>query len=133
MEEKNILYKGSAVIQKSPKGTILSLLEIAAMWIAIIFFAKYLPFAWVFEIGAIILSAILINRLLNKGTFTKTYILYEDNLTVLTRYGFIEKESSVHPFKASVFTDTAIITDGVKYPFYPDEKLKEILKTKTTS
>ncbi len=133
MEEKKELYRGSAIIQKSPKDTIISLLGIAVMWAAIIFLAKNLPFAWAFEVAAIIISAVLINKLLNKGTFTKTYVLYEDCLVILTRYGFIEKESSIHPFEASAFTDTSITTDGVKYPFYPDEKLKKILKETTAS
>lgn len=133
MEEKEILYKGAAIVQKSPKDTIISLVSIAVMWLIIIFFAKYLPFEWVFELGAIIISAILINKLLNKGTFTKTYILYEDELVVMTRYGFIEKESSIHPLATSEFTEKHIVTDGVKYPFYPDKELIKILKEKTAS
>lgn len=133
MEEKEILYKGAAIIQKSPKETIVSLLGIAAMWSGIVLFSKFLPFQWAFSLAAIIISAILINKLLNKGTFTKTYILYEDRLVVMTRYGFIEKESSIHPLSSSKFTQTHIITDGVKYPFFPDNELKEILKSKTIS
>lgn len=133
MEEKEILYKGAAIIQKSPKETIFSLIGIGAMWAGIVIFSNFLPFQWAFSLAAIIISAILINKLLNKGTFTKTYVLYEDKLIVITRYGLIEKESSVHPISTSKFTEKFIITDGVKYPFYPDENLKEILKTKTAS
>ncbi len=133
MEEKEILYKGAAIVQKSPKETIFSLIGIGAMWAGIVIFSNFLPFQWAFSLAAIIISAILINKLLNKGTFTKTYVLYEDKLIVITRYGLIEKESSVHPISTSKFTEKFIITDGVKYPFYPDENLKEILKTKTTS
>ncbi len=133
MEEKEILYKGAAIVQKSPKETIFSLIGIAAMWAAIFIFSKFLPFEWAFQIGAIVVSAIFINRLLNKGTFTKTYILYEDSLVVMTKYGLIEKESSVHPLSTSEFTEKTIITDGVKYPFYPDEELIKILKEKTAS
>ena len=133
MEEKEILYKGAAIVQKSPKETIFSLIGIAAMWAAVFIFSKFLPFEWAFQIGAIVVSAILINRLLNKGTFTKTYILYEEELVVMTRYGLIEKESSIHPLVTSEFTEKYIITDGVKYPFYPDEELIKILKEKTAS
>ncbi len=133
MEEREILYKGAAIVQKSPKKTIFSLTGIGVMWAVVFLFSKYLPFKWAFQIGAIVVSAVLINKLLNKGTFSKTYILYEDELVVMTRYGLIEKESSIHPLKSSRFTEKFIITDGVKYPFYPDDKLKEILKIKTTS
>ncbi len=133
MEEKEIIYKGSAVKQKSPKETIISLVGIGVMWAAVFIFSRYLPFQGVLQIIGIAVSAVLINRLLNKGTFSKTYILYEDELVVMTRYGLIEKESSIHPLSTSVFTDTSITTDGVKYPFYPDDTLKEILKTKTAS
>lgn len=133
MEEKEILYKGSAMIKKNPLQTILSLSGICVLWVAVCFFSEFLPFKWLWQIAAIIFSAVFINKLLNKGTFTKTYILYEDKLVVITRYGLIEKESSVHPFSSSVFTETTITTDGVKYPFYPDKELIRILKTKTAS
>ena len=133
MEEQTILYKGAAIGQKSPKETIMSLLGIAAMWAGIVLFSKFLPFQWAFSLISIIISAILINRLLNKGTFRKTYILYEDKLVVMTKYGLIEKESSIHPISSSQFTQTYIVTDGVKYPFYPDDELKEMLKSKTAS
>ena len=133
MEEEKILYKGAAIVQKSPKETILSLLGIGAMWAGIVLFSNFLPFQWAFSLAAIIISAILINRLLNKGTFTKTYILYEDKLVVMTKYGLIEKESSIHPLATSEFTEKLIITDGVKCPFSPDEELIKILKEKTAS
>ncbi len=133
MEEKEIIYKGAAITKKSPLQTILSLAGICVLWIAVCFFSEFLPFKWLWQIAAIIFSAVFINKLLNKGTFSKTYVLYEDKLVVITRYGLVEKESSVHPLESSIFTEDTITTDGVKYPFYPDKELIKILKAKTTS
>ena len=134
MEEKAMIYKGAANNKGSVKDTVIPLICVAVMWSAIFLFANFLPFAWFFELGAIVLSAVLINKILNnKGTFSKTYILYDDRLVIQTRYGLIEKESSVHPISSSTFENGYIITDGRKTPFYPDEKLIEILKSKTTS
>ena len=56
--------------------------------------ARFLPASWFFEIGAIAAGTVYINKLLNEGTFKKTYVLYEDSLSVITKYGLIEKETA---------------------------------------
>ena len=89
--------------------------------------SKYLPFAWVFEIGAIVLSTFYINKVLKQGTFIATYILYKDSLAVLTRYGFIETETARYILSESTFTENSVTTGGKTYPLYPDEKLKKLL------
>ena len=133
MEEKKELYRGRAVAVKDDKQTIKAILK-AAIFCAVVFaVAKYLPFTWVFQIGAIILSAIYINKIMKQGTFISTYILYEDSLVVLTRYGFIEKESARYELEKAQFTENSVIYNGKTYPFYPDEELKKLLNLQITS
>ena len=79
------------------------------------------------EIGAIALSAIYINKVLKQGTFVATYVLYEDTLVVLTRYGLIEKETEWYNLDEAVFTENSVTVNGKTRPFYPDEELKKIL------
>lgn len=127
MEEKRELYRGRAMAVKDDRATIKALLRAAIFCLVVFAVAKYIPFSWVFEIGAIVFSAIYINKILKQGTFIATYILYEDSLAVVTRYGFIEKETARYILSESVFTENSVTTLGKTYPFYPDEELKKIL------
>lgn len=127
MNEKKELYRGKAVAVKDDRQTIKALMK-ALIFCAVVFaVAKYLPFPWAFEIGAIIASAIYINKVLKQGTFIATYVLYEDSLVVLTRYGFIEMETARYDLSQTEFTETTITSGGKTVPFYPDEKLKLLI------
>jgi len=133
MEEKKELYRGRAVAVKDDKQTIKALLK-AVIFCAVVFaVAKYLPLTWFFQIGAIILSAIYINKIMKQGTFIATYVLYEDTLVVMTRYGFIEKESARYDLEKAQFTESSVIYNEKTYPFYPDEELKKLLNLQITS
>lgn len=127
MNEKKEIYRCRAKAVKDEKQTFKALLK-AIIFCAVVFaVAKYLPFAWFFEIGAIVLSALYINKVLKQGTFIATYILYEDSLVVLTRYGLIEKESARYNLEETTFTPSTVTSGGKTKPFYPDEKLKQLL------
>ncbi len=126
MEQKEI-YRGRAVAVKDDKQTIKALFKAIIFCVVIFAVAKYLPFSWLFEIGAIVLSAIYINKVLKQGIFIATYILYEDSLSVLTRYGFIEMETARYILSESTFTENSVTPGGKIYPFYPDEELKKLL------
>ncbi len=133
MEGKKELYRGRAVALKDDKQTIKAILK-AVIFCAVVFaVAKYLPFTWFFQIGAIILSAIYINKIMKQGTFIATYILYEDTLVVMTRYGLIEKESARYDLEKAQFTENSVTYNGKTYPFYPDEALKKLLNLQITS
>lgn len=127
MEEKKEIYRGKAVAVKDEKQTIKALFK-ALIFCAIIFaLERFLPFAWVFEIGAIVASSIYIYKVMKQGTFIATYVLYEDTLVVLTRYGLIEMETARYNLSEAVITEKTISQDGITKPFYPDEKLKKLL------
>ena len=127
MEQKEILYKGKAIAVKDDKQTIKALYKAIIFCVVVFAVSKYLPAAWMFEVGAIVLSAIYINRVLKEGTFIATYILYEDSLSIVTRYGFIEKETARYILSECTFTENSVTTGGKTYPFYPDEELKKLI------
>lgn len=133
MEEKKEIYRGKGVAVKNEKQTFKALLKALLFCIVVFAVAPYLPFSWAFSFGAIIASSIYINKVMHEGTFVATYILYENELVVLTRYGFIEKETARYDLSKAVFTENTVSQDGLTKPFYPDEKLKKLLKAKMSS
>ncbi len=127
MENQKEIYRVRAIAEKNKKQT-LNALVMALIFCAVVFAVSiYLPFSWAFEIGAIVLSALYINKVMKQGTFVKTYILYEDSLSVVTRYGLIELETARYPLSETVFTESSITFDGKTVPFFPDEKLKSLI------
>ena len=127
MTDKDYLYKGAALLPKSPVATIFSIAGILILCGIVFALEKLLPAAWFFELAVIIIAALCVNKILKQGTFSKMYILYEDTLVETTRYGLIEKETSRFELKDTTITTTEIVYNGKKYPFYPDEALKKLL------
>jgi len=127
MEEKKEIYRGKAVAVKDEKQTFKALLKALIFCLVVFAVSPYLPFSWAFCIGAIIASAIYLNKILHEGTFIATYVLYEDELVVLTRYGLIEKETARYDLSKAVFTENTVSQDGLTKPFYPDENLKKLI------
>ena len=113
--------------KKSPRITALILALVLIVCVLLLKAATLLPFGWAFQIAIILLSAIYINKLLKQGTFSVTYVLYEDSLQVHTRYGFITSVSASYELDEAVFSETAVTYKGKTYFFYPDEKLKKLL------
>ena len=127
MEEKEI-YRCRGVMPKSDTRTFLELIGVVFLCFIIFHIGRVLPYGWFLQIGVLIASAVLINKILRQGIFVKTYVLYENRLSVLTRYGLIEKETESFPLPFSNFTKTTIIYEGKTYPFYPDENLLKHIK-----
>ncbi len=129
MEEKEI-YRSRAVMPKSDRRIFFELMGVVLFCFAVFHMAILIPYGWFIQIAALLVSAIWINKILRQGTFIKIYILYEDRLIVLTKYGLIEKETANYPLSRAKFTNTTVEFDGKSYPFYPDEKLKKLLNKK---
>lgn len=127
MENKKEIYRAHAVVKKDKKQT--AVIIAAALILSMILFnaASRLPFAGFIDLAILAVLAIFINKILKQGTFVTTYILYEDILIELTRYGFIEKETARFKLGECTFGKDCIISEGRTYPFYPDEKLKKLL------
>ena len=132
--ERNIIMNGKeiyrcrAIMPKSDRRIFFELMGVVLMCFVLFHIGNALPYGWFLQIGTLLLSAILINKTLRQGTFIKTYVLYEDTLVVLTRYGLIEKETARYPLSEARFSKQAVEYQGKTYPFYPDDKLKKLLK-----
>ena len=123
MERKKEIYRGKAVAVKNDKQTMKALLKALIFCFVVFAVSSYLPFPWAFCLGDIIVSAIYINKILHEGTFIATYVLYEDELVVLTRYGLIEKETARYDLSKAVFTEKNEQTShnlGYERCFYED-------------
>lgn len=125
--EKKEIYRGKAVAVKDERQTLKALLKAILFCFVVFAVSKYLPAAWFFEIGALFMSALYINKVMKQGTFIATYILYEDTLVVLTKYSLIEMETARYDLAKTVFTETTVTSEGKTKPFYPDEKLKSLI------
>lgn len=124
MEEK---YKMIVPARKTPLISTLVLALVLIVCILLLKAATFLPVSWAFQIVVIFLSAIYINKLLKQGIFSTTYILYEDSLHQLTRYGFISSVTAIYPLDESCFSENTVTYKGKTSPFYPDENLKKLL------
>lgn len=133
MNNNKEIYRSNAVVKKDPKQTALALICTAAICGVVFIVSKFLPVSWLFQLAALFLCALYINKVLKQGTFVTTYILYEDKLTVVTRYGLIEMVTGEYTIGKAHFTDYYIENSGKRVPFYPDETLKKLLKAKTAS
>lgn len=125
--QKKELYRTEIKRSKSAGKTLLLLFITALFIMAVFAVARFFPAAWLLEIGAIAFGTVYINKLLNEGTFKKTYVLYEDSLCVITKYGLIEKETASYDLKTAVFTCDSVTANGKTEPFFPDDELKRLL------
>lgn len=121
------LYRGSAVLPRTPRKTVSALLITAALCAVVFFIAEQLPASWLFELCTVAAASVRVNKILREGTFTVTYVLTDGILKIYTRYGLIEKLTDVvYLDNASVSADR--ITHGGRIiRFYPDKKLKKLL------
>ena len=126
-EQKKELYRGYALASKNSFHTLLALAGVAIFILLVSFVSTFLPASWLFQGGSILISAIYINKVLKEGPFRKTYILYEDSLVAITRYGYIEKITEEFDLETSVFTSTSVTSNGKTYSFSPDNELKKLL------
>lgn len=124
---KNELYRGQALLPRTPHKTVAALLLTAAACAAVFFVAELLPASWLFELCAIAAAAVHVNKILREGTFTVTYVLTEGILKVYTRYGLIEKLTDVIYLDEAAVAADRITVNGRIIRFYPDKKLKKLL------
>lgn len=128
MNEEKEIYRCRAVMPKSDKRIFMELMGVVLLCFITFHIGRVVPYGWFLQISILLVSAVLINKILRQGTFIKTYVLYENRLSVLTKYGLIEKETASYPLAESGFTKTTIEYGGKTYPFYPDEKLIKHIK-----
>ena len=125
--EQNEIYSGKALLKRTPQSTAVALCIVAIFCAAVFYISVFLPASWIFELGAIIIAAIRVNKILKEGTFTLTYILYDDRIVLRRRYGFIEIDTDVFLLKDCIFTENKITCNGKTIDFFPDNQLKMLL------
>lgn len=120
-------YRMQVPAKKGAGATALTLISVLIICTLLLKAVTFLPFGWAFQIAVILLCAIYINKLLKQGTFSVTYVLYENSLQVHTRYGFITSVSATYILDETAFTESTVTYKGKTHPFYPDENLKKLL------
>ncbi len=125
---KKEIYRTAAAARKEPRQTVLAAAIVLLAVCAVFCVAPLLPCEWLFEIAAIGAGAFYINKILRRGPFTVTYILYEDRLIELTGVGVAEIKTGDYPLGEARFFADRIIYKGITKEFYPDDKLKSLLK-----
>ena len=125
--EKKEIYRGGATMQLSSGQTLLRLALTAFFCVVAFWLSQRLPLSWFFELCTIIFASLYINKVLKGGVFKITYILYEDSLVVVTRYGLIEKETARYSLDEAVFSADEITVGTENFSFYPDKTLKHLL------
>lgn len=133
MTDNKEIYRSTPVKKKGPMQTALLLSGAVLFCAAVFIIARALPAGWFFQLAALAVTSLYINKILKQGTFSSTYILYADRLIILTRYGLIELQTGLFPLDGARFCDTFIEYKGKKTPFFPDDKLKKLLKIQITS
>lgn len=126
MPEKKI-YSQKAPPEATMKETAISAAGLTVLCAVLMLILSHLPYAGITTLLTIFLFAAGIYGVLKKNIFEITYVLYEDRLIYLRRYGALEKETEVFPIGEAEFYEDKIVYRKKTYPFHPDERMKEEL------
>lgn len=126
MNEKPV-YTQKAPFSGNVKGRTVAFILLASVIILLLIFVNFLPYSGVLTLIVFMLGAYFIHKLLNKTVFDIKYVLYDDKLVFLRKYGRLEWEGEVFPFDEATFHEGFIEHRGRRYSFYPDSELKELL------
>ena len=129
LQTKTQVYRGEAKLPGTPKAAFFAILILAAVFVLLFNLVSPLPYSVFFKIAILILTALGVNYILKKGTFSVTYVLTDDGMLVyVTKYGRLSWESAWIEVSKAKFEKNRIIFEKRKYDFYPDEELKELLQ-----
>ncbi|MGM9552502.1 MAG: hypothetical protein ACI3XA_09645 [Clostridia bacterium] len=106
--------------------TVLFIITVVLLCVAL-FFVNLLPYRGILSVGVIFIFAFITLKLLNGFVFDLKYVLYEDRIAFVRKYGRLEWESIVFFLNETEIKDNEIVFMKKSYPFYPDEKMKELL------
>ncbi len=123
MPEKKI-YSQKAPPEATLKETVISAAGLTVFCAVLMLIFSHLPYAGITTLLTLLLFAAGIYAVLKKNVFEITYVLYEDKLVYLRRYGALEKETEVFPIGEAEFYKDKIVYRKKTYPFHPDERMK---------
>ena len=128
LQNKTEVYRGEAKLPGTPKAAFFAVLMLAAVFVILFNLTSMLPYGVFLKIAVLILTALGVNYILKKGTFSVTYVLTDDGtLVYITKYGRLSWESAWIELSGAKFEKNRIIFENRKYDFYPDEELKKLL------
>lgn len=131
LHTKTEVYRGEAKLPGRPAVAFFCILALAAVCVAAFNLSSMLPYGVFLKLAVLALTAIGVNYILKKGTFSVTYVLTDDGtLVYVTKYGLLSWESAWINIAEAKIEKNRIIFENRKYDFYPDDELKELLKTK---
>lgn len=129
LQSKKEVYRGAAKLPGRPKAAFFSILALVFICVILFNLVASIPYSAFIKIGILILAAVGINYILKQGTFSVTYVLTEDSILVyITKYGLLEWESAWIDLADAEIKGNKIIYKKRKYDFYPDDKLRELVK-----
>ncbi len=128
MPEKKI-YSQKAPPEATIKETVIAAAGLTVLCAVLMTVLSNLPYAGITTLLTLFLFAAGIYAVLKENVFEITYVLYEDRLVYLRRYGALEKETEVFPIGEAEFYKDKIVYRKKTYPFHPDERMKgELLR-----
>lgn len=126
MEEK--IYEQKAPAKNNAVLRILMFGGLFLIFCVLLFIASVVPYSGIVTLGVLFLFALEIYKLMKGTVLDITYVLYEDKLVFVRRYGKIEMETEEFLLSEAEFKGNVIVYRGKNYAFYPDEKLKSLLE-----
>ena len=126
MTEK-IIYSQKAPGKSNSFIRVLMFTLLLVVFCVLLFASSFVPYSGIVTMAVIFLFAFCTYSLMKNTVFDITYVLYEDKLVFNRRYGKIEMENEIFMLKDSKFTKSDITCGKKTYPFYPDEKMCELL------
>lgn len=125
--QDEVIYSCKAPPEATKKEAAASFAVLTVLFAIAAVVLSRLPFAGVTALLLLLFFAAGIYSVMKRALFDVTYVLYQDRLVYLRRYGAIEKENEVFPTAEAEFYEDKIIFRGRSYPFHPDAVLKEAL------
>ena len=128
LHEKTEVYRGEAKLPGTPRAVFLAVLALAVICVILFNLTSMLPYGVFLKIAVLLLTALGVNYVLKKGTFSVTYVLTDDDMLVyVTKYGRLSWESAWIRLSEAKFEENRIIFENRKYDFFPDEELQKLL------
>lgn len=125
---KNVIYRGAALLPGKPAAAFWAVVGLAALCAAALKLLSPLPYSVFAQVIVLLLTAVALNRVLRRGTFSVSYALTDDGeLVYVTKYGRIERETAWIRLAEAEINANTIIYENRKYEFYPDEELKSLI------
>lgn len=128
LKDKTVVYSGSAQLKGTSSEAMICLCVLIILCVLAFNLLTPLPYSGFIKIAVLALTAVGINYVLKKGTFTVTYVLTQDNtLVFVTSYGSLKWETAWIPLDKASFGENFIVYEKRKYSFFPDDELKALL------